>query len=190
MQASLDAIRGNRYPLHTSSITAVRSVVPAEAGLRGRSRGTVGSGSPCLVMARPSPGASRSAPGRWAGLWFARSTRACCGPPSPAVGDWGTMGSTNPTSPVRFLNAIKSFRLQRRPLTLQRELAARLGLTQSAVSDYERGRVPTLQRAFEVAIVLGRRVEEVFYEQWEQALERVAERGGTGESDRTLTTSS
>ncbi len=87
---------------------------------------------------------------------------------------------------MRFLNAIKSFRLQRRPLELQRELALRLGLTQSTVSDYERGRVPTLERAFEIAIVLGRRVEEVFYAQYEAAIERVAERDAalrSGEAD-------
>lgn len=77
------------------------------------------------------------------------------------------------TPPVpRYLNAIRTFR-QLRGLK-QRELGDLIGVPQTEISAYERGEVlPTLPRAFVISAALGRRVEEVFFELFEESLANV-----------------
>ena len=86
--------------------------------------------------------------------------------------------------PQRFANAIRSFRLQKRPSQWQRDLGVLIGVTQSDVSDLERGGVPSLQKALEIAAALGRPVEAVFYAQAEEAMERVAKRSAANTAAR------
>lgn len=72
---------------------------------------------------------------------------------------------------------MKSLRLAKNPTLLQRDLAARVGCTQSDLSAYETGRVlPDLPRAMEIASALGVTVEAVFFGEVEAALVRNAAR--------------
>lgn len=65
--------------------------------------------------------------------------------------------------PPRVPNAIRSFRLQHDPPLRQRDLALRLGIDKAEVSRYEAGMCPALPRAIQIALALGRTVEEVFF---------------------------
>lgn len=75
----------------------------------------------------------------------------------------------------RSLNAIRSLRLVK--AWKQADLAARIGSTQSDVSAYETGKViPDLAKALDIASALGARVEQVFYEIFEESCTRVGQR--------------
>lgn len=78
---------------------------------------------------------------------------------------------------LRPPNAMKSLRFAKIPTLLQRDLALRVGCTQSDLSAYETGRVlPDLPRAMEIASALGVTVEAVFFGEVEAALVRNATR--------------
>lgn len=75
----------------------------------------------------------------------------------------------------RSLNSIRSLRL-RKPWK-QSDLAMRSGCTQSDISAYERGDVvPELAKALDIAVALGRRIEDVFFGHFEAACARVGGR--------------
>ena len=75
------------------------------------------------------------------------------------------------------LNDIRTLRASHNPPLLQRELGERVGVEQTDIAAYENGRVfPTLKRAFEISIALGRPVEQVFYGLYEVTSGGVAER--------------
>ena len=71
---------------------------------------------------------------------------------------------------TRPLNALRRYRLLHEPQLTQRELALCLKVLQTLISRYERGRaVPSLYRAFQLAIVLRTPVEKLFPALYEQA---------------------
>lgn len=73
------------------------------------------------------------------------------------------------------LNTIRSFRRARG--WRQSDLAERAGCSQTEISAYERGEsVPALPTALAIAVALGRRIEELFFEHFEAACARVGER--------------
>ena len=73
------------------------------------------------------------------------------------------------------LNTIRSHRLAKG--WRQSDLAARAACTQSDVSAYERGEVvPELSKALDLAVALGRRLEDVFFGHFEAACARVGGR--------------
>lgn len=62
------------------------------------------------------------------------------------------------------LNDIKRYRMMMRPAWPQKELAERVGCSQSDISAYERGAVmPSLEVALRIARAFGRVIEEVFF---------------------------
>ncbi len=64
--------------------------------------------------------------------------------------------------PTRVRNRIRELRAERGDLT-QAELARRLGVTRQTVIAIEQGKYsPSLEVAFQIAAVLGARVEDVF----------------------------
>lgn len=78
-------------------------------------------------------------------------------------------------------NSIQSYRKQRIPLLLQRDLAARVGCSTSEVSKYERGqRVPSLPIAMRIAAALGHPVEDVFWAVTEEALDGLGDEEAHG----------
>lgn len=77
-------------------------------------------------------------------------------------------------SGTRHHNNIRRFRLERQPQWRQQDLAARLGVSQQEVSEWESGtRMPCLVSAFAIAAALGVSVEAVFFVQYVAAAERV-----------------
>lgn len=80
----------------------------------------------------------------------------------------------------RSLNAIRSLRLAKSPPWSQRDLARRTGASPKNISRYELGKsVPELSTALALANALGRRVEEVFFELFEDACARVGARSAS-----------
>jgi DNA-binding XRE family transcriptional regulator len=71
----------------------------------------------------------------------------------------------------RTFNALRRLRQTRNPPLRQRDVAARVGCTQSDVSAYERGDVlPDLPMALALASSIGCAVEEVFFDLHERVL--------------------
>lgn len=85
--------------------------------------------------------------------------------------------------PIRPLNAIRKYRLLHTPPLRQRDIAEMLGVATTLISKYELGKaIPTLQRAFEIALALKVPVDRVFFALHETAGTRVRRPRNTVES--------
>ncbi len=100
-------------------------------------------------------------------------------------GDYPRCMTAQPVpQPIRFGNALRKYRLI---LGLhQKDLGLRVGATQGQVSAWENGVIiPDLKKAIEIAVVLGRPVEHVFFDFYLRATDALAERGHRpGSGDR------
>jgi putative transcriptional regulator len=68
-------------------------------------------------------------------------------------------------APTQVRNEIRRLRFEHGEMT-QAELAGRIGLTRQTVNAIEQGKYsPTLEAAFRIALVFGRKLEEVFHYQ-------------------------
>ncbi len=80
-----------------------------------------------------------------------------------ARGDWFCIGEGSEVAkPTRVTNCIRQMRADRGDMT-QGELAERVGVTRQTINAIEKGKYsPSLEVAFQISGVLGRRLEEVF----------------------------